>query len=291
MKISNLLLSISLFLFVSLSVQAQNIDTKLDKIQTDLMNSNFEVALGECESLITAGGGDSLQQATLYSYSGIASEQLKKAPDAIKYYKKAVQLKVPRLDIYDRLISLTKKSGDDDDYEFALNEKMKAFPDFRKSIVQSLAHLYLQTKQYDKLIETTKELTVWFPNNPTFFSYQGAAYQNLGQVDKATADYKKVLELDPENAYANMAYGMILYRKASKIFDKSKKEYEAIKKPDWKDFNKYDKSLAGPKSIYQEALPYLLKAYSDKNYSSSLKGVLSRIYTRLGEKDKAAQYK
>ena len=291
MKIANLIISVSVFVVFGLSAQAQDLNSRLNQAQNELMNGKYEVALKTCEDFIASNKGDSVQKATMYGYAGIASEQLKNVSNAIKYFKKAVQLKTPRLDVYDRLISLSKKSGSDEDYEFALIQKRTEFPDFQQSIVKTLAHLYLKNKQYDKLLEATKELTVWFPDNSSFFNYQGLAYQNLGQIDQATTSFKKVLELDPDDAYANMAYGIILYHRANKIFDESKKEYETIKNPDWKDFNKYDKSLAKPKAIYQEALPHLLKAYQEQTYASSLKGILNRIYTRLGEKDKAAQYK
>lgn len=291
MKIKSFFVAASLLFVMALSVHAQDFEAKLSKAETELMNGNNEQALSDCKSLIETGKGDSIQKATMYSYAGLASDQLKKTDDAINYYKKSIELKVPRLDIYDRLISLAKRTKNDDAYEWALTEKMKAFPDFQQSIVQSLAHLYLKKKQWDKLLGATKKLTEWFPDNPTYFSYQGAAYQNTGEIDKATAVYNKVLELDPDDAYANMAIGMIKYHKASKIFDREKKEYEKKSKPNWNDFNKYDKALNEPKAIYKEALPYLLKAYKNESYAPILKKVLNRIYTRLDDKAKALQYK
>ena len=290
MNRKSFLLSVGLLIVMCVSIQAQDFDSKMNSANTALMNGNYEVALTESKNLIAGGEGDSLQQAMVYSYAGLASEGLGKTADAIKYYKKAIQLQVPRLDIYDKMISLTKQAKNNADYEFALLEKRKAFPDFQTSIVQSLAYLYVNTKQYDKLLAATNELTVWFPTNATFFNFQGIAYQNLGQVDQAVVSYKKALELDPAHAGANMGLGMILYKKGSKIFDKEKKAYESISKPSRVDYTNYRKSLEEAKSVYREALPYLLKAYQNKSYSS-LKGVIFNIYTRLEEKEKAMQYK
>lgn len=272
------------------SVQAQDFDSKLDDAKTALINSNFELCLSECEGLIAGGEGDSLQQAMLFSYAGFASEQLNKSTDAIKYYKNAIQLQVPRLDIYDKVISLSKKVNNNADCEFALLEKRKAFPEFQTSIVESLAYLYMEMEQYDKLITVTNELIGWFPANPTFLNFQGIAYQNSGQIDQAEVIYKKVLELDPDHTYANMGMGMILYNKASKIYDYKKDVYSSINKPTQVDYYTYRKELEEPKSIYREALPYLLKAYEDEAFSS-LKAVLFKLYTRLEEKDKTMKYK
>ncbi|MFY9152289.1 MAG: hypothetical protein WAO52_09755 [Prolixibacteraceae bacterium] len=290
MNMKHLLLSGCLLIFFCFSVQAQDFDSKLNDAQTALMNGNFESCLSECESLIAGGEGDSLQQAMIYSYAGFASEKLDKLTAAITYYKKAIQFKVPRLDIYDKVISLSKKVNNNADGEFALLEKRKAFPEFQTSIVESLAYLYLEMEQYDKLIAVTNELIEWFPTNPTFLNFQGIAFQNSGQIDKAEVAYKKVLELDPDHSYANMGMGMILYNKASKIYDDKRDHYSLINKPTQVDYYTYRKALEEPKSIYRLALPYLLKAYEDESFSS-LKAVLFKLYTRLEEKDKTLLYR
>lgn len=286
----NLLLSGCLLIVWCFSVQAQDFDSKMDVITNALMNNDFELCLKECDSLIAGGEGDSLQQAMIYSYAGFASERLNKSTDAIVYYKKAIQFKVPQLDIYDRVISLSKKANNDADSEFFLLEKRKAFPEFKESIVESLAYLYLKMEQYEKLLSVTNELIEWFPANPTFFNFQGIAFQNLDQIDQAEASYKKVLELDPGHSYANMGMGMILYNKASKIYDDKKDAYSSINKPTQVDYYTYRNALEGPKSIYRKALPYLLKAYEDESFSS-LKAILFKLYTRLEEKEKTMQYK
>jgi tetratricopeptide (TPR) repeat protein len=177
-----------------------------------------------------------------------------------------------------------------DEYEWALKEKQKAFPDFKTPINQSLANLYLKTKQYENLLEVTSELTEAFPENPAYYNYEGVACQNLGKTDQAKAAFKKVLELDPDHTFANMSLGMIYYKEGSEKFDKLREDYEKKNNPNWDEYIKYHNSLDEPEALYRKALPYLLKAYKDKTYAQ-LKDVLAVIYTRLGEKEKAAQYK
>jgi len=290
MKIKSFLVLTCFFITVAFSVQAQDVDSKLSETEMALMNGNNEQALNLSKDLIERGKGDSVQLATMYCYAGLASDQLKKPEDAINYYKKSIELKVPRLDIYDRMISLTKKMKKNDEYEWALLEKQKAFPDFKIPIDKSLANLYLKTKQFDKLLAVTNELIEAYPENPAYYNYQGVACQNLGKFDQAIAAFKKVLELDPDHSYANMSLGMIYYKEGSNKFDQLRDDYEKKKNPNWDEYIKYHNSLDEPEALYRKALPYLLKAYKDETYAQ-LKDVLSVIYTRLGEKDKAAKYK
>ncbi len=286
----NYLILVCLLIITCTSIQAQDIDSKIDNIKYAMMNGNFEDGLEQCKNVIELNISDTKQLSLVYGYAGLSSEALGNKDDAIRYYKEAVRLEVPQLDIYDKLINLSKKAKNDSIYEFALLEKAKSYPEYKESIDESLAFLYVNTEQYEKLLTTTDELLKLNPTNTDYLYFKGIAYQNLNQIDKAKALYNEVLKLNPDHPGANMSIGMILYSDGTQIFALRKKEYEAKSKPSRSDYSVYNKGIEEGKNLYRQALPHLLKAYKSGSYPS-LKQILFNTYARLEQKEKADAYK
>lgn len=272
------------------AVYGQDFDSKLNDAKNALIEAQNEKALGYCEELITAGNEDSTKLALAFGYAGMACEGLDRTTDALDYYSKAVSYSVPQLDVYDKLISLSKKEKNNEVYEFALKSKAKEFPDYYSDVTKSLAYLYVNSQQYDKLLNTTDELLNWYPENKNYLFFKGVALQNLSKPDEATEYFKQVLALDPDHPGANMSVGLALFNQGSEIFELRKKEYEALAKPTRVDYSVYEKGIEKGKTVYREALPYLLKAYNSGKYPS-LKQALFRTYVLLEEKDKAEPYR
>lgn len=272
------------------SIQAQDVDSRIDDIKTAMINSNYESGLTQCKSLIESNMTDTMQLALVYGYAGFSSEALGQNDEALIYYKKAVQFHVPQLDIYDKLINLSKKAKNDSIYEFALLEKSKAFPEYNQDITKSLAYHYVNTQQYKKLLSTTNELLNWHPENINYLYFKGIALQNLDQTEDAKSYFSEVIKLNPDHSGANMSLGVLLYKDGSEIFALRKKEYEAIAKPDRVDYAVYNRGIEKGKTVYREALPYMLKAYESGSYPG-LKQMLFNTYVRLEQKDKAEAYR
>lgn len=269
---------------------AQDIDTRINDAKMNMINGNYEAGLTECKALIESGLSDSSKLSLVYSYAGISSEALGNPEDALTYYSQSVSLQVPQLDIYDKLISLAKKQKNDSIYEFALFEKAKAFPEYHRDITKSLAYHYANSKQYEKLLETSDQLLTWNPDNANYLFFKGVALQNLENIEEAKSHYRQVLEINPDHAGANMSLGTILYSEGSKIFAIRKKEYESKANPTRSDYSAYNKGIEEGKAIYREALPHLLKAYESGKYPG-LKQILFNTYARLEQKDKAETYR
>jgi tetratricopeptide (TPR) repeat protein len=279
-----------LMLTVIVSAQAQDFDDMLTDAKLAIMDGNYESGLNICKELIASENADSLQLAQAYASAGMASEALKNKTEALYYYAKAVEFKVPQLDICDKLISLAKSEKNDSIYEIALMEKSVAFPEYDESITKSLANLYAKTQQYEKLLSCCDKLLEWYPGETTFLFFKAAALQNLKRPDEAKEYYQKVMEIDPDHPGANMSIGLGLYNQGTEIFSARKKDYEAIAKPDRVDYAAYNKGIEEGKKLYREAAPYLIKAYESGSYPS-LKRVLFNLYVLLEEKDKAEPYR
>ncbi len=279
-----------ILIFAVIVAKSQDVESKINDIKIALIDGNYEAGLKACETLLKSDISDSTQLAMVYGYAGLSSEALKNKTDALAYYKKAVELQMPQLDVYDKLINLSKKEKNDSIYEFALLEKLKAFPEYNDEIKKSLAYQYLDTKQYGKLLMVTDELLILSPNDANLLYFKGVALQNLNQAEEAKLLYTEVLKLNPEHSGANMSLGLIIYNDGSEIFLKRKQEYEAIAKPDRVNYWEYEKGIEKGKSLYRQALPYLLKAYESGLYPN-LKPILFNTYVRLEQKDKAEKYR
>jgi tetratricopeptide (TPR) repeat protein len=283
-------LTAGLLFFVWAALNAQDVDTKIDNIKSTLINSDYEAGLKECEALLQTGISDTMKLAMVYGYAGLSSEALKHKTEAIYYYKKAVALQMPQLDVYDKLINLSKKEKNDSIYEYALLEKLKVFPEYSDEVKKSLAYLYLNTKQYEKLLNVSGELIVMFPDDANYKYFKGLALQNLNRTEEAKLLYLEVIKINPDHAGANMSLGLILYNDGSEIFLKKKKEYESIAKPDRVDYHNYDVGIEKGRVLYRQALPHLQKAYESGSYPD-LKPIIFNAYIRLEQKEKAEPYR
>jgi tetratricopeptide (TPR) repeat protein len=290
MYTKGLRLLICLLFFFNLTVPAQDVASLMSSAENSFIESDYEKALKGFMEIISMNDTDSVTRSLAYAYAGLCSEELGENENALSYYKEALLYKIPRLDIYDKMISLSKKVNNDTLYEFALQKKLKAFPDFEAQIVQSLAYHYYNTKQYEELLEATGKLTEWYPDNPRFHFFHAIAAQNSGDLEAARTSFQTALELDPDHPGANMGMGMLLYNQATELFTKAIKEYESIKNPDRVDYAVYNRNIKEPQAIYREAIPYLLKAYEDKSYSG-LRGAIYNSYMRLEEMENAEKYK
>ena len=288
---SKRIFTILIFLiFTAMVVKSQDVDSRIDDIKSALINGDYETGLKQCESLLQSGVGEPSQLALIYGYAGLSSEVLKRKAEALIYYKKAVELQMPQLDVYDKLINLAKKEKNDSIYEFALLEKLKAFPEYNDEVKKSLVYLYINSKQYEKMLTVTNELLVLYPNNDNYLYFRGVAYQNFNKIEDAKVTYAEVLKINPDHAGANMSLGLIIYNEGSEVFLQKKKRYESIAKPDRVDYWEYEKGFEMGKTIYRKALPHLLKAYESGSYPE-LKPILFNTYVRLEQKDKAEQYR
>ncbi len=288
--LKKILLSAGFLILILTSIHAQIVDSKIDDIKSALINGDYELGLKECEALLKSGISNTMQLATVYGYAGLSSEALKHKTEALNYYKKAVELQMPQLDVYDKLINLSKKEKNDSIYEYALLEKSRAFPEYTDEVNKSLAYLYINKNQYEKLLSTTNELLSLHPDDTNFNYFKGVALQNLNKVEEGKVFYAEVLKLNPDHSGANMSLGLILYNEGSEIFSQKKKKYEAIAKPDRVDYHNYETGIEKGKTLYRQALPHLLKAYESGSYPD-LKPLLFNLYVRLEQKDKAEPFR
>ncbi|PQA94847.1 Tetratricopeptide repeat-containing protein [Chryseobacterium piscicola] len=80
------------------------------------------------------------------------------------------------------------------------NFKEEKTPSLEQELYETLATLYLNSKQNDKAIELIEKGLAKFPNNEKLKDFQGTAYYASGNNDKFANVIKEQLAKDPNNA-------------------------------------------------------------------------------------------
>jgi tetratricopeptide (TPR) repeat protein len=73
----------------------------------------------------------------------------------------------------------------------------------------TLAGIYANLREYDKLVTVYGRITDLQPNNAENYLYYGQAAQNAGKTDVAILAYGKFLELAPDSPYAEDVQGIL----------------------------------------------------------------------------------
>lgn len=135
---------------------------------------------------------------------------------------------------------------------------------------------YLSEENYDGALEYVNAAITVNPNDPAYYIARGQIQEYKTDFASALADYKKAIELNPENAHAQYNYGRRLSEDASAIADaaatKTQAEYTEIKT------NQIEPML-------REAASHLEKAYElDENQTDVIR-YLQNIYYFLEDNE------
>ena len=79
----------------------------------------------------------------------------------------------------------------------------------------------IDAKQYDPAKQMLEAAISADPNNAAYYLSLGVLYENQGNNEEAEKAYKKAVELDPNNAFANYYFGRMLVMKYDKLDQKT----------------------------------------------------------------------
>lgn len=287
--VPKVIISLVLLFGIIGNCQSQSIEDKLSKANSLFFEKDYTNAINAYNSLLPELT-DSFDLSHIYSYTAICYENLGDSSNAYVNYKNAVNFKIREYSIYNKLFSLAKKQNDVDCQEFVLLQKMDVFPTDENSILEKLANLYIISKQNPKLFDMAERLIKMNPVNFKSYYYQAIAFQNNGENEKAESNYKKSLELKPDDLGANIGLGFLIFNRASAAFEKEQIRYEKLKKPSWDDYLSYLQTIKRIKAEYREAEPFLNKA-CDIDCNPQLQKALTIIKSRTGQMIRDERFK
>jgi len=150
------------------------------------------------------------------------------------------------------------------------------------TLIQAEADLYYQLddlKKYQELMNIIKEKA---PNDPVVYFNLGVSAEQLEDTEAAKEFYKTSIKLDPEyiNSYLNLS-ALILSAEKPLVDEMNGL---GMSKADNK---RYEQLQALKTELYQEALPYLQKAYNAKPDNIGVLQTLMNIHYQLGNNEDA----
>jgi len=215
---------------------------------------------------LAALGGDYAARGTLqvidtYRQSKDYATALKESEAAIKKFPDERALKVERA-------TVLAESGKVDEGAAELRSLMGGGERARETEL-ALAQLYEKAKRYadmGKALDAAEKLSTTNEDKETIHFMRGAMYERMKKFDLSEAEFRKVLELNPENAGAMNYLGYMLADRAVRLDE----AYDLIKKAIDQDPNN---------GAYLDSLGWV---YYRQGKLAEAEGVLVRALDRIG---------
>lgn len=139
-------------------------------------------------------------------YTGVTAWEAGKPEEAIKYFKKALDMKYASPSIYLDLNKAYVATGDSVQALSYLQQGFQKYPD-NVSILIELINYYLVKGQSKEALEYLGKAKASDPGNKSFYFAEGTLYDKMGDSENAITAYNKSIEIDPAyyDAYYNAA--------------------------------------------------------------------------------------
>lgn len=208
----------------------------------------------------------------IYYYTGVASFNVNKNIESIKYYKKALEDSYKIENCYESLADLYIKIGDKETGLEYLKEGHVKFPS-NHFILGRLVDYYLSGDDYKKTEEFLNAAIVLEPNNVRYYTAMGSLYEKMKRFDEAIDVYNKILEIDPNNFIA--LYNTSIF-KYNKILDRYKSASKNVVSE-----KEYTQKVNIINRDLEKLIPSFEKAYKINPKEIATVIVLKEIYTKL----------
>jgi tetratricopeptide (TPR) repeat protein len=214
--------------------------------------------------------------------AGYYYEKAEKMDSAAARFYEAAKIGYRGASSYAAAASLYRKVGQKEKASMILDEAIKKYPTDKSLLVQ-MVNAKIDAGDSKGAEDFLAKAISTDPNNKMLHYTIGTVLIELKQNDKATASLKKALEIDPNFTEANYQLGAHLVGVAAEI----RKEAAALKVGD----PAYDVQEKKSLDTYREAIAPLEKVAAAEPNNKDVLLILSQIYRKLGEKEKAAEYK
>ncbi len=209
---------------------------------------DYKGAIPYYDKALSLDFSPSFSRRLAYCYNSLAAYD-----EAMKYNDLTIRLDSSK---YDELVSkayLYVRMGDLKSAISTMDEYVKKRPD-RSYSYRERAMVKMYNKQYEDALEDLDLAVTLAPKSMRCYYCRARIYDMLGKKDKAEADYKKVLELDPErNRSSDTYYTLAALGK--------KDEAEKV----MNDFYKDDQELEDKSNVYyNKACFYSLVGKTDE---------------------------
>ena len=170
---------------------------------------------------------------------------------------------------------MAKLQKDDAEAAKVLKQALAAYPTNKAFMLEDLNVSLSSGKGVDALEKINKSIAA-DPGNSNLYAVRGSMYDQQKKGDLALSDYRKAVELDPNNFDAQFNLGVYNYNKAAEA-------YTRASKMDLKTYQTSGKKFeVEGKKYFESSVPHFEKALQlqpdDRNTLTSLQ----KVYFRLG---------
>ncbi|MFA6758386.1 MAG: hypothetical protein WCR61_03570 [Bacteroidales bacterium] len=212
-------------------------------------------------------------------YAGLTAFMAKDHDRAIEFFNKALDHDYDgEGDAYSYLAESYKAQSNIAMAKEVLNKGFNKYPS-AQSILVSLINTYLESNDDPmKILDLIHQAQINEPDNATLHYAEGNVWKNLGELDKATASYKKSVEIDPTYYFGYFAIGAAHYDYAVDLQAKAAEEM---------DDTKYEAMVKELETNLEAAITPFEKCFEatkDQEIKSVVAEYLKNIYFRFREK-------
>lgn len=215
------------------------------------------------------------QDTTAVLYSAYASEAKQDYVGAKASYNQLLGMNYKSVTLYSRLLQMARQQNDNAEASKVLQQALVAYPNNKSFMLEDLNASLASGRGEEALSKISKTIAA-DPTNSNLYAVRGSMYDQQKKTDLALADYRKAVELDPNNFDAQFNLGVYNYNKAADSYTKASKM-------DLKTYQSSGKKFeAEGKKYFEASVPYFEKALQlqpdDRNTLTSLQ----KVYFRLG---------
>jgi tetratricopeptide (TPR) repeat protein len=219
---------------------------------------------------------DSTDVTAIYSLAQL--QEAKRPSEAIRLYKKVIDVLGPEWSVLIRLIDLNERMGNIPETIKTVEELLKLNPSdlqLQKVLIES----YIKVKDYDKALDRLNEAIVSYPDDANLLDYKGRIFLAKGDYKSASAEYLKLIKAPDLSFESKIHIGTSFFVQSDKDSNNiliAKEIFEAINKDtaDWQ-VNAYLGEIGIKEKNDSLAIGYFKKA-------SELAEWNAQVWQRLG---------
>lgn len=259
---------------------------------------DFSTALRDLDLILSFYPFDKKNELTK---AGLSENMITKASGQIAYEKKDLGLVNKYLgklaeksfldpDIYILLSKAYQEQGDTATAIKYVGQGRELIPE-NENLINEELFLYSKTNQGDKLVAKLTKVIEGDPTNAKYYYYRAATYEGLFKQDttkldyleKAEMDYKKTIELDPNDFDANFALGIFYYNQAVPVINQREMTDNVKQK------KKFDELNAKATDLLKKSIKYYEAAIAINDKDIDLLDYTKRCYAQLGDEAKVIE--
>lgn len=187
----------------------------------------------------------------------------------------AYKTKPAPVGVYTQLLQIARQEKNDAEARKVLQQALVAYPNNKSFLIEDL-NLAMSGGNGAGALEKINKAIAADPGNANLYAVRAGVYDAQKKTDLAQADYKKSIELDPNNFDSQFNMGIYNFNQAATLYTKASKM-------DLKTYQLKGKPVeAQGKKYFEAAVPYFEKALELQPNDPNTLNALQKVYFRLG---------